>query len=458
MKIFKGKYIDIFLTCNEGTKAVHIVANIPEKYYDPAVFFKWIKEAGLTKKHYEEDRIEGTEDLKVELVAFLDANKEEDVKTSINELEQKLGVSKENIYVSEISSKLIIDSSPYLMTSSISGEKDLLLPIFSRKHFIRSLDDLILESGHNVIVKLTGYYYTNGLVYLGQEYLNKCHELSLDPRQIADHPNTAIIHDIFRSTYSAEITHISKREVEGKTLIKIQVKDHFFLYHPTCESRIDVHNHLISPIINLNVRNCALMREIFAGFFEKIFYGNVHDLLHTAHREDKMYYGFEFDYFENNQCMFDFESSNWKPVSTNSKINIREFNAKRDENHEIRKERCKSVNLLTKYKIFVDKRTREILPWNNIDLNDPNILPIDYLSLTLLRVGNETLRTALSFGRRDEEDFYNWLGQANEKFFYFFFSEKSAAPKNSEYVKREPDPEEDFCTFYFYDKEFISYD
>lgn len=457
--MFKGKYIDTYLTCEEGTKAVHIVVNIPAANFGPDVFSKFstlIEDVGLKKKHYEEERIDG-DIFKVELIALLDAGKGAETKKRIEGfLEKELELNKENIYVSDISDKLIIDSSPYLMTENQTNKRVVLMPIYSKNHFIRSLNDFILEFRFDTIINFTRYYYTHGLVYLGQEYLDKCQELSMEPKQIEEDGNKRIIRDIFRSTYSAEISNIVTREIEGKTLIKIQVKDNFFLYHPTCESRLDVHNGLLSPVIALNVRNCAFMREIFAGFFERIYYGSIHDLTKTAQIEDKKYYGFEFDYIDDNNYIFDFENPKWKPVSIKSeddKISLRKFREKARANPDVRIECCKAVNLMKRYKIFIDKSTRKIVPLDKVDSNDSNILPLDYLSFTLNRIGNKVLTDVLSFKIGDQ--LYNWHAEVNKIFYDFFFSENSDNPTNSEYVKREKDPDDDYCTFYFYDEAFI---
>jgi len=457
--MFKGKYIDTYLSCEEGEKAVHIVLNIPEADYDSTSFSKWMANAGLKKKHYEEQRIDGCDDLlKVELIAFLEAGREEEIKKKIDDfLENELKLGKESIYISDISDKLIIDSSPYLMTSYKTGQKDLLFPIYSKKHFIRSLNDSILEFGYDLIAKFSHYYYTNGYAYLGRQYLDKCQELGIDRTKIDEPQNKRIIQDLFHSCYSAEITGIVKKDIEGKTLIKVQVRDNFFLYHPTCESRLDVHNALLSPVIQLGVRNCAMLRDILTGFFEKIYLDAGSDAGISHGLEDKKYSGFEYDFIDGDHCICDFESPNWKPVSTSNKIDYNGLNSRAEEHPEVRSHCCKAVNLMKRYRVFIDKKTRNPVPWDSCAENDPNILPLDYLSFTQNRVGDQSLKEALAFKKRVDEDFYNWLSEVNAIFYNFFFSEALEKPKNSEYVKRDPDPEEDVCTFYFYDREFIDY-
>ena len=458
-EMFKGKYIDVYLTCEEGLKAVHIVFNIPEKDYKRDVFFDWIEKNELKKKHYEEDRIEGSEDLlKVELVAFLEADREEFVKTNLSVLEGKLGVSKEKLYISEISDKLIIDSSPYYMTSSKTGKKDLLLPIYSKKHFIRSLDDLIIEFGYDLIAKFSRYYYTSGYAYLGRQYLDKCQGLSLDHTNIEEPANKSIIQGLFSSCYAAEITDIAKKEVEGKTLIKVQVLNNFFLYHPTYESRLEVQNLLLSPVIDLKVRNCALFRDILTGFFERVFYDAGIDTNYSPKMEEKRYVAVEYDYQDGENYLFDFESPHWVPVSQSNKIGYYKWRNIAEENPDARIECCKGVNLMKRYRVFIEKSTRQMIPWKNLDLSDANILPLDYISFTQNRVGHESLKEALGFKKRVDVDFYVWRSDVNKVFYDFFFTETDENPKNSEFVKEEETPAANECTFYIYDKEFLSFE
>lgn len=457
--MFKGKYLDIYLSCEEGEKAVHIVMNISENKINPTDFYDWVKKIGLKKKHYEELRLDNGL-LKVELIALLDAGKEEEFDRNIHDfLEKDLNLSKDNFYVSKISDKLIIDSAPYLMTGRISGDRSMLLPIYSKKLFIRSMNDLILEVGYDIMGKFSNGYYTNGYAYMGKQYLDKCKELTLDRKKIDDPQNKRIIQALFHSCYSADISSISKKEVEGKTLIKLQVKDNFFLYHPTCESRIDVHNALLSSVIGLKVRNCAVLRDILTGFFEKIYLDTGSDAGVSHGLEDKKYNGYEYDFIEGNNCIFDFENPNWKPVSTSNKIEYNRLNSVAEEHPDMRRNCCKAVSLMKRYRVFIDKRTRNSVPWNNLDENDPNILSLDYVSFTQDRVGGQSLKEAFSFKKRVDEDFYVWRSDINEIFLKFFLSENTDKPLNTDLIKREPDPapEEDVCTFYFYDREFINY-
>lgn len=459
--MFKGKYIDIYLSCEEGEKAVHIVLNITENCYDSTLFSKWIADTGLKKKHYEEQRIDGNNGLlKVELIALLEAGREEEIKQKIDDfLEKELNLSKENIYISEISDKLIIDSAPYLMTGRLSGERGMLLPIYSKKNFIRSMNDLILAFGYDIMGKFSNGYYTNGYAYMGSHYLEKCKELGLDRTKIEESKNKKIIQDLFHSFYAAEILDIAKKEVDGKTLIKLQVKDNFFLYHPTCESRLDVHNGLLSTVIGLYGRNCAVLRDILTGFFEKIYLDAGIDVGISHGLEVNKYSGFEYDLMDGNNCLFDFENPNWIPVSKNKKIEYFKWKNNSEEHPNIRKDCCKAVNLMKRYKVFIDKETRNPVTWNELDLKDPNILPLDYLSFTQNRMGDQSLKEAFSFKKRVDEDFYIWRSEINKIFYTFFFSEGSVRPLNTHLVKREPDPDpkDDVCTFFFYDREFIDY-
>jgi len=457
--MFKGTYLDVYLTCKEGEKAVHIVLNIPESNFNSADFFTWVAEIGLKKKHYEEQRIEGNDDLlKVELIALLEVGREEIIKREIDDfLENTLKLSKENIYVSEISDKLIIDSAPYLMTDRLLGERGMLLPIYSKKNFIRSMNDLILAFGYDIMGKFSNGYYTNGYAYMGSHYLEKCKELCLDRTKIDESKNKKIIQNLFHSFYAAEILDIAKKDVEGKTLIKVQVRDNFFLYHPTCESRLDVHNGLLSTVIGLNVRNCAVLRDILTGFFEKIYLDAGNDVGYSHGLEDKKYSGFEYDFIDGNHCILDFENPNWKPVSTSNKIEYKKLNSMAEEHPDVRNHCCKAVNLMKRYRVFIDKKTRNPVPWNNLDEKDPNIIHLDYLSFTQNRVGDMSLKEALSFKKRVDEDFYIWRSEVNKIFYVYFFSENSANILNNHFVKREPDPEEEVCTFFFYDREFIDY-
>lgn len=458
--MFKGKYLDVYLVCEKGEKAVHIVLNISDANYKTVEFFSWMAGTGLRKKHYEEQQIDGSDGLlKVELIALLEASREKEIKQKIDNFLEKLNLSKENIYVSEITDKLIINSAPYLMTGRISREKVMLLPIYSKKHFIRSRNDLILAIGYDVMGKFSNGYYTNGYAHMGRQYLDKCQELGLDRTKIDEPQNKRIIQDLFHSCYAAEITGIAKKEVEGRTLIKLQVKDNFFLYHPTCEKRLDVHNALLSSVIGLKVRNCSVLRDILAGFFAKIYLNSGSEAGVSHGLEDKNYRGFEYDFIDGDHCILDFESPNWKSVSIANKIPYWALNSMAEEHHSVRSNCCKAVNLLKRYKVFIDKKTRNPIPWDSCAENDPNILPLDYLSFTQDRVGDQSLKEAFSFKKRVDEDFYMWRSEINKIFYVYFFSENSSNILNSHLVKREPDPDpkEDVCTFFFYDMEFINY-
>ncbi len=469
--MFKGKYIDTYLDCKKGgTKAVHIVLNVPESIFNnndiASKFADWVRKIGLVKKHYEEERLDKEifkeekfdEDyFKIELIAFLDSQKETVVKQEIDDfLVTELKLSPENIYVSDISSKLIIDSSPYLMTSSKTKVKDLLLPIYSKKHFVRSLNDLILDFGFDMVGKYSRYYYYNGYSYLGDEYLDKCVELGLVANAVSDDKNKRIISALFKSCYSAEVVHIGRYEVEGKSLIKLQVKDNFFLYHPTCESRLDVHNQLLSPAISLKVRNCALMRDIFTGFFEKVFCGSMHETSDVIDLDNKRYCGFEYDYTDEGQRLLDFESSKWRPVSSTNKIDFFHFRNKAEENPDIRIECCKAVNMMGRYKVLINRDTIMPIPWNEGNSEDSNILTLDYLSFTQNRMGEQSVKDALGFIKRVDPAYYAFKSKFNKIFYDYFFSEQSETPTNSDLVKREEPPSEDYCTFYIYDKEFFT--
>jgi hypothetical protein len=458
--MFKGKYLDVYLVCKEGEKAVHIILNISASNYDPVKFFSWITDAGLKKKNYEEQPIDGSDDLlKVELIALLEAGREGEIKKKIDDFLGKLNLSKENIYVSEITDKLIIDSAPYLMTGRISKESGKLLPIYSKKHFIRSMNDLILAVGFDIMGKFSNGYYTNGYTYMGRQYLEKCQELGFDRTKIDEPQNKRIIQELSHSCYAAEITGIAKKEVDGKAMIKVQVKDNFFLYHPTCESRLDVHNALLSSVISLKVRNCAVLRDILTGFFEKIYLDAGLDAGYAHGLEDKKYSGFEYDFIDGNHCILDFESSNWNPVSTSNKIPYRKLHSLAEEHPDMRHNCCKAVSLMKRYRVFIDKKTRNPVPWNNLDENDPNILSLDYVSFTQDRVGDHSLKEAFSFKKRVDEDFYIWRSEINKIFYTYFFAEGTPNPLNTHLVKREPDPDpkDDVCTFFFYDREFIDY-
>lgn len=458
--MFKGKYLDVYLPCKEGEKAVHIVLNISESNYNPVNFFTWLKDAGLKKKHYEEQQIEGSDDLlKVELIALLEAGREREVRQRIDAFLDNLNIRQENIYVSEISDKLIVDNAPFLMTGRISKESGKLFPIYSKKHFIRSMNDLILAVGYDIMGKFSNGYYTNGYTYMGRQYLEKCQELSLDRTRVDEPKNKRIIQDLSHSCYAAEIVDIAKKEVDGKTMIKVQIKDNFFLYHPTCESRLDVHNTLLSSVIGLKVRNCLVLRDILTGFFEKIYLDAGDDAGYVHGLEAKKYSGFEYDFIDGENCILDFTKSNWKPVSTSNKIPYEELNSKAKNHPDVRSNCCKAVSLLKRYSIFIDKKTRNPVPWNNMDENDPNLIHLDYLSFTQNRVGDLTLKEAFSFKRGVDETFFIWRSEINKIFYVYFFSENSANILNSHLVKREPDPppDEDVCTFFFYDREFIDY-
>jgi hypothetical protein len=454
--MFKGKYIDTYLVCKkEGIKAVHIIFNIIEAAFDGAKFATWVRDIGLEKKHYEEERMEGNL-FKIELIAFLDAKNETEIDKGIKLfLVNELKLSSTDFYVSDISSKLIIDSSPYLMTSSKTKFKDLLLPIYSKKHFIRSLNDLILDFGFDMVGKYSRYYYHNGYAYMGDQYLDKCNELGLDSKAVEEPKNKHIIQALFHSCYSAEIIEIDRREVEGKSLLKLNVGDNFFLYHPTCESRLDVHNQLLSPVINMKVRNCALLRDIFTGFFEKVYYGDIHADSDAVDINIKRLYGFEYDYLDDGNCLMDFKNPKWRPVSSNEKIDFFEFRNKVKDDPTIRIEYCKAVNLMSRYKVFIEKDSRKLISWNDFDQKNSNILTVDYLSFTQNRVGKQSLKEALAFTKRVDQDFYNFKSEVNKIFYDYFFSEHTENPTNYHLVKQEAPSANDFCTFFIYDKDFF---
>jgi len=214
---------------------------------------------------------------------------------------------------------------------------------------------------------------------LGKKYYDICNELSISPQDISNNINKEIIKKLFRSDYCTLITDIITNEVDGKALIKIKVKDNFFLYHPSYEFRFDVHEYLISQIIRMNLRNCALLRDILTGFFERIFYPNKHNFKSSPDRESINFIAFEFDYINDDKSIFDFEKQNWNNVSLKSKINYFELREKTKINPEIRKDCCKAVNLMKSYVIFIARQTREIVAWEKVDLSDKNIIAVDYL-------------------------------------------------------------------------------
>jgi len=63
-----------------------------------------------------------------------------------------------------------------------------------------------------------------------------------------------------------------------------------------------------------------------------------------------------------------------------------------------------------------------------------------------------------SFEKKIDTNYYSWLTKINRIFYDFFMTEHTNKPDNRNLIKKEKVVDcDDLCTFFIYDKEFISY-
>jgi hypothetical protein len=457
--MYKGQRIETFIKNPDNIdndnkqKFVQIIISISIDDYNNDIFNNLEKTFEINRNlYYEEYRTESDKEeksLNINYIGSIDFSLDLSRDTILSFFSDQKFSGK--LYVSDISSILIPNIYPFWKTSIKTSEEDKLIPIASNKFFTRILNDLIVESGagHAIFKYFSRWCFSNGMFSLGKKYKLKCLEKEIDPINITNEINKEIIKSIFWVDYSCIINDII--QYEEKKIFKVIVKDHFFLFKPSLDNRIDVHNFLLTDVANVFFRNCPLMRDVITGFFESVFFSKDYENNVSPDRELINFMGFEFDYVKNENCIFDFSKSGWLNVDEKKKINLpkcKELTAK----HELeRVELCKSVNNLKRYKMRVDKSTKETIPWDkNVETN--NFVEFNYIEWSVFN--KDVIKNFFDI-TNISTDIYKFQGKINKLFIDFFITEKMEDVKNSDVIKKVDIDYSEECTFLIYHKSFI---